>query len=129
MGEDLKAAKVDYTVGKFPFSANSRAKCNEDTEGLVKVLADKKTDRVLGCYIVAADAGELINEMALAIEYGHLVRMSPECATPTRLRPKLSGKQTWLLILAKQLTWREKFLSKVILTTIYIIKKQFNDVN
>lgn len=68
--EELKEAKVQYNVGKFPFSANSRAKCNNDAEGLVKVLGDKKTDRLLGCHIIGAGAGELINEVALAIEYG-----------------------------------------------------------
>jgi len=68
--EDLKAEGVDYTVGKFPFSANSRAKCNSDTDGFIKILADKKTDRLLGAHIMGAGAGEMINEAALAMEYG-----------------------------------------------------------
>ena len=50
--EDLKGEGVEYTVGKFPFAANSRAKCNNDTDGLVKILGDKKTDRLLGAHII-----------------------------------------------------------------------------
>ncbi|KAK4304961.1 hypothetical protein Pmani_023123 [Petrolisthes manimaculis] len=68
--EDLKAEGIEYTVGKFPFAANSRAKCNNDTDGLVKVLADKHTDRMLGSHIIGPGAGEMINEAALAMEYG-----------------------------------------------------------
>jgi dihydrolipoamide dehydrogenase len=68
--EELKAAGIAYTVGKFPFSANSRAKANKDTEGFVKILADAKTDKVLGCHIIGPDAGTLIAEVVLAIEFG-----------------------------------------------------------
>ena len=68
--EELKAAGVAYNVGKFPFTANGRAKANQQTEGFVKVLADAKTDRVLGVHIVGADAGDMIAEAALAIEFG-----------------------------------------------------------
>jgi dihydrolipoamide dehydrogenase len=68
--EDLKATGVAYAVGKFPFTANGRARCNGDTEGFVKVLADAKTDRVLGAHIIGADAGTMIAELALAMEYG-----------------------------------------------------------
>jgi len=68
--EDLKSEGIEYTVGKFPFAANSRAKCNDDTDGLVKILGDKKTDRLLGAHIIGAGAGEMINEAALAMEYG-----------------------------------------------------------
>ncbi len=68
--EELKAAGVDYSVGKFPFMANSRARANNETDGFVKILADAKTDRVLGVHIIGADAGTLIAELALAIEYG-----------------------------------------------------------
>ena len=68
--EELKAAGVDYKVGKFPFSANSRAKANRDTEGFVKVLADAETDRVLGVHIIGAVAGTMIAEAALAMEFG-----------------------------------------------------------
>ena len=68
--EDLKAAGVAYSVGKFPFTANPRARCNADTEGFVKILADAKTDRMLGAHIIGADAGTMIAELALAMEYG-----------------------------------------------------------
>ena len=61
---------MDYKVGKFPLSANSRARTVNDSEGIVKVLADKTTDRILGAHIVASVAGEIINEAALAMEYG-----------------------------------------------------------
>jgi len=68
--EELKQAGVDYKVGKFPFTANGRARAMGDTEGFVKILADRKTDRVLGAHIVGPDAGTLIAEMAMAIEFG-----------------------------------------------------------
>jgi len=68
--EDLKADGVQYSVGKFPFAANSRAKCNNETDGMVKILGDKKTDRLLGAHIIGPGAGEMINEAALAMEYG-----------------------------------------------------------
>ena len=68
--EDLKAAGVAYAVGKFPFAANGRARANGDTEGFVKILADAKTDRVLGAHIIGADAGTMIAELVLAMEYG-----------------------------------------------------------
>lgn len=68
--EDLKAASTAYKVGKFPFTANSRARANADTEGFVKILADAKTDRVLGVHIIGPDAGTMIAEATLAIEYG-----------------------------------------------------------
>merc|ERR1711997_640644 len=68
--EDLKSEGIEFSVGKFPFAANSRAKCNNDTDGLVKILGDKKTDRLLGAHIIGPGAGEMINEAALAMEYG-----------------------------------------------------------
>ncbi|GAB6024173.1 hypothetical protein CHUAL_008876 [Chamberlinius hualienensis] len=68
--EDLKSSGVEYKVGKFPFAANSRAKTNADADGLVKVLGDKNSDRLLGAHIIGGGAGELINEAALAMEYG-----------------------------------------------------------
>ena len=58
---------IEYSVGKFPFAANSRAKCNNDTDGLVKILGDKKTDRLLGAHIIGPGAGEMINEVKLEI--------------------------------------------------------------
>jgi dihydrolipoamide dehydrogenase len=68
--EQLKEAGVEYNVGKFPFSANSRARCNDTTEGFVKVLSDAKTDRILGAHIIGADAGTLIHEIVAIMEFG-----------------------------------------------------------
>tara|TARA_B100000029_G_scaffold92667_1_gene82624 strand:- start:6433 stop:7833 length:1401 start_codon:yes stop_codon:yes gene_type:complete len=68
--EQLKNLKVDYKVGKFPFMANSRAKAIDEQEGFVKILADSKTDRVLGVHIIGPHAGEMIAEMAIAMEFG-----------------------------------------------------------
>ena len=68
--EELKSEGVAYRVGKFPFTANGRAKVNRTTEGFVKILADDKTDRVLGVHIIGADAGTLIAEVTLAMEFG-----------------------------------------------------------
>lgn len=67
--EQLKEAGVAYNVGKFPFLANSRARANDDTDGFVKILADKKTDQVLGVHIVGNQAGTLIGEAAVAMAY------------------------------------------------------------
>ncbi|KAF5498550.1 Dihydrolipoyl dehydrogenase [Colletotrichum fructicola] len=68
--QDLKSQNIPYRVGSFPFSANSRAKTNMDTEGMVKMLADPETDRLLGVHIVGPNAGEMIAEATLALEYG-----------------------------------------------------------
>jgi len=68
--EELKAAGIEYKKGTFPFAANSRARANADTDGLVKMLADKETDRLLGIHIIASNAGEMIAEGVLAMEYG-----------------------------------------------------------
>ena len=68
--DELKAAGTAYNVGKFPFTANGRAKANQQTEGFVKILADAKTDRVLGVHIVCSDAGNMIAEAAIAMEFG-----------------------------------------------------------
>jgi len=68
--EELKRDGVAYNVGKFPFTANGRARAMGDTDGFVKILADKATDRVLGCHIIGPDAGTLIAEIALAMEFG-----------------------------------------------------------
>ncbi|EEQ35508.1 dihydrolipoamide dehydrogenase [Microsporum canis CBS 113480] len=67
---EVKASGVEYRVGSFPFSANSRAKTNLDSEGQVKFIADAKTDRILGVHIIGPNAGEMIAEATLAIEYG-----------------------------------------------------------
>jgi dihydrolipoamide dehydrogenase len=68
--EELKEKSVAYNVGKFPFTANGRAKANQQTDGFVKILADAKTDRVLGVHIVGSDAGNMIAEAAIAMEFG-----------------------------------------------------------
>jgi dihydrolipoamide dehydrogenase len=68
--EELKQGGIDYKVGKFPFMANSRARVNLETDGFVKILADAKTDRVLGVHILGADAGNMIAEAAVAMEFG-----------------------------------------------------------
>jgi dihydrolipoyl dehydrogenase len=68
--EELKAAGIAYNAGKFPFTANGRAKVNLQTEGFVKILADAKTDRVLGVHIMGPDAGNMIAEAAVAMEFG-----------------------------------------------------------
>ena len=68
--EQLKEENKSYKVGKFPFLANSRAKVNNETEGFVKILADSKSDKVLGVHIIGAHCGNMIAEMALAMEFG-----------------------------------------------------------
>ncbi|RZR80173.1 hypothetical protein BHM03_00006120 [Ensete ventricosum] len=68
--EQVKALGVSYRVGKFPFMANSRAKAIDDADGLVKILAEKETDKILGVHIMAPNAGELIHEAVLALQYG-----------------------------------------------------------
>lgn len=68
--EQLKAEGVAYKAGKFPFTANGRARSMNATDGFVKILADAKTDRILGAHIIGASAGEMIEELGLAIEFG-----------------------------------------------------------
>ncbi len=68
--EELKAGDIAYKVGKFPFTANGRARAMGDTDGFVKILADKASDRVLGAHILGPDAGTLIAELTTAIEFG-----------------------------------------------------------
>jgi dihydrolipoamide dehydrogenase len=68
--EQLKSENQSYKVGKFPFLANSRAKVNNETDGFVKILADSKTDKVLGVHIIGPHCGDMIAEMALAMEFG-----------------------------------------------------------
>jgi len=85
--EELKKEGVQYNVGKFPFLANSRAKANDDTEGLVKIISDKKTDRILGAHIIGPGAGEMIAEVVLGIEYG---ASSEDIARTCHAHPTLS---------------------------------------
>jgi dihydrolipoyl dehydrogenase len=68
--EELKQAGIAYTIGKFPFTANGRSKVNQTTDGFVKILADAKTDRVLGVHIIGREAGEMIHEAAVLMEFG-----------------------------------------------------------
>lgn len=68
--EELKAAGIEYKVGKFPFTANGRARAMQHTDGFVKILADKATDRVLGAHILGYNAGEMIHELAILMEFG-----------------------------------------------------------
>ncbi|MFC4626506.1 dihydrolipoyl dehydrogenase [Daeguia caeni] len=68
--EELKAAGIEYKVGKFPFTANGRARAMLHTDGFVKILADKATDRVLGAHILGYNAGEMIHELAVLMEFG-----------------------------------------------------------
>ena len=68
--EQLKDDCVAYNIGKFPFMANGRARAMQATEGFVKILADKKSDKILGCHIIGAEAGTLIHEVAAIMEFG-----------------------------------------------------------
>src|SRR5579872_25555 len=85
--EELKAAGVAYNTGKFPFSANARARANLATEGFVKILADAKTDRVLGVHILGPDAETMIAEAAMAMEFG---ASSEDIARTCHAHPTLS---------------------------------------
>ncbi|CAD8128596.1 unnamed protein product [Paramecium sonneborni] len=85
--EELKKAGVQYSKGSFPFLANSRAKANDDIEGFIKVLTDKKTDKLLGVHIVGPNAGEMIAEAVLGIEYG---AASEDLARTCHAHPTLS---------------------------------------
>jgi dihydrolipoamide dehydrogenase len=85
--EELKAAGIAYQVGKFPFTANARARANLATEGFVKILADARTDRVLGVHILGADAEAMIAEAAIAMEFG---ASSEDIARTCHAHPTLS---------------------------------------
>jgi dihydrolipoamide dehydrogenase len=85
--EELKSAGIAYNTGKFPFTANGRAKVNHTTDGFVKILADAATDRVLGVHIVGADAGTMIAEVTLAMEFG---ASSEDIARTCHAHPTLS---------------------------------------
>ena len=67
--EELKEAGVEYNTGTFPFSANSRARAVSQSDGFVKILSDKTTDRMLGAHIIGPNAGEMIAEAVIALEY------------------------------------------------------------
>ncbi len=100
--EELKTAGVDYKVGKFPFSANSRARINHEGEGFVKVLADARTDQVLGVHMIGPEVSEMIGEWCVAMEF---VAASEDVARtchphPTRseaLRQAAMGVEGWIM--------------------------------
>ncbi|KAF9449142.1 dihydrolipoamide dehydrogenase [Macrolepiota fuliginosa MF-IS2] len=85
--QDLKAEGVKYNIGKFSFSANSRAKTNLDSDGFVKFLTEKETDKILGVHIIGPNAGEMIAEGVLAVEYG---ASAEDVARTTHAHPTLS---------------------------------------
>jgi len=85
--EELKKASIAYKVGKFPFSANGRARAMLHTDGLVKIIADKETDRVLGVHIVGFGAGEMIHEATVLMEFGG---SSEDLARTTHAHPTMS---------------------------------------
>jgi dihydrolipoamide dehydrogenase len=100
--EELKAAGVAYKVGKFPFAANSRAKVNHEAEGFVKVLADAKTDRILGVHMIGPGVGEMIGEYCVAMEFGGASEdVARTCHPhPTRseaLRQAAMGVEGWTM--------------------------------
>lgn len=85
--EQLKAAGIAYTKGKFPFMANSRARTNHETEGFVKILAEKGTDKILGCHMIGVGVGEMIAEICVAMEFG---AASEDIARTSHAHPTLS---------------------------------------
>jgi dihydrolipoamide dehydrogenase len=100
--DQLKAAGVDYRTGKFPFSANSRAKVNHETEGLVKFLADARTDRVLGVHMMGPEVGEMIAEACVLMAFGGASEdLARTChAHPTRseaVRQAAMGVEGWTM--------------------------------
>ena len=100
--EELKAKGVDYKVGKFPFTANSRAKVNHEAEGFVKVLADAKTDRILGVHMIGPQVGEMISEYCVAMEFGaaseDVARTShPHPTRSEALRQAAMGVEGWTM--------------------------------
>lgn len=85
--EELKQKGIEYNVGTFPFMANSRARCNQEPDGMVKIITCKKTDKMLGAWIIGTQAGEMIAEAVLAYEYG---ASSEDIARTCHAHPTLS---------------------------------------
>jgi dihydrolipoamide dehydrogenase len=85
--EQLKEAGIEYKKGKFPFQANSRARTNHETIGFVKILADAKTDRILGAHMMGVGVGEMIHEICVAMEFG---AASEDVARTCHAHPTLS---------------------------------------
>jgi dihydrolipoamide dehydrogenase len=100
--EELKASGINYKVGKFPFTANSRAKVNHEAEGFVKVLADAKTDQILGAHMIGPDVSEMIGEYCVAMEFSAASEdVARTCHPhPTRseaLRQAAMGVEGWTM--------------------------------
>jgi dihydrolipoamide dehydrogenase len=100
--EDLKQAQIKYKVGKFAFTANSRAKVNHEAEGFVKVLADAETDRILGVHMIGPDVSEMIGEYCVAMEFAAASEdIARTCHPhPTRseaLRQAAMGVEGWTM--------------------------------
>ncbi len=100
--EELKAEGVKYKVGKFPFTANARAKVNHEAEGFVKVLADATTDRILGAHMIGPEVGDMISEYCVAMEFGGASEdVARTCHPhPTRseaLRQAAMGVEGWIM--------------------------------
>jgi dihydrolipoamide dehydrogenase len=100
--EELKAAGVAYKVGKFPFTANARAKVNHEAEGFVKVLADAVSDRILGAHMIGPDVGEMVAEWCVAMEFAAASEdVARTCHPhPTRseaLRQAAMGVEGWTM--------------------------------
>ena len=100
--EELKAKGADYKVGKFPFAANSRAKVNHEGDGFVKVLADAKTDRILGAHMIGPSVSEMIGEYCVAMEFGgaseDVARTShPHPTRSEALRQAAMGVEGWTM--------------------------------
>jgi dihydrolipoamide dehydrogenase len=100
--EELKVAGVAYKVGKFPFTANARAKVNHEAEGFVKVLADARTDRILGVHMIGPEVGDMIAEYCVAMEFGAASEdVARTCHPhPTRseaLRQAAMGVEGWTM--------------------------------
>ncbi len=85
--EELKAAGVAYKVGRFPFTANSRAKTNHETDGIVKILEDEATKRILGAHMIGVGVGEMIQEICVAMEFG---ASAEDIARTTHAHPTMS---------------------------------------
>ena len=93
--DELKAEGLDYKIGKFPFTANGRAKAMLATQGFVKILADVETDRMLGAQIIGKNAGEMIHELVVAMEFSGIGRghradhpRPPDAAARRSARPR-----------------------------------------
>jgi dihydrolipoamide dehydrogenase len=111
--EELKAAGIKYKVGKFPMLANSRARTNIDTDGFVKMLADAETDKLLGVHIIAAGAGELIQEPRSRSSMAPRRRTLRAPATRTRRSARRSRRRR-LQLSRSRFTFKKKPITKIL---------------